>query len=187
MQIVKIILFLGLCSCFSLPTFAAESTEYLPTKYGVALLAGSSYDPAHIGMVLIQGHMIADYKRFFPHRSPAGLRLKIEANLGLTTDSRQRTMFSLNMLALKYFENWQVAAAVPYFEAGIGAIYTDFKVKEQGSRINFNPQLGIGFKYPLPEDTAVTLGLRLHHVSNGGLLKDNRGVNSALLMVGYQF
>ncbi len=187
MQIVKATLFLVLCSCFALPVFATESPEYLPTKYGVALLTGSSYDPDHIGMVMVQGHIITDYKRFFIHRSPVGLRLKIEANLGITTDSRQRAMFSLNMLALKYFKNWQVATAIPYFEAGIGAIYTDFQVKDQGSRLNFNPQLGIGFKYPLPDDTAITLGFRLHHISNGGVLKDNRGVNSALLMLGYQF
>jgi hypothetical protein len=96
-------------------------------------------------------------------------------------------MFSLNMLALNYFENWQIGTCTPYVEAGIGAIYTDFQVKDQGSRINFNPQLGVGFEYPLQTGGAMTLGLRLHHISNGNLLKDNRGVNSALLMFGYLF
>ena len=186
MRIIIIALLLGIS--FILPVCAqAQESQYLPSRYGVALLTGSSYDPGHIGMVIVQGHMVADYKRFFAHRSPDGLRLKVEANLGLTTNGRQRTMFSLNMLALKYLDTWQFDTFTPYFEAGIGAIYTDFRVDGQGSRINFNPQLGIGLQHPLQSGAALTLGLRLHHISNGNLLKDNRGVNSALLMVGYLF
>ena len=48
----------------------------------------------------------------------------------------------------------------------------------------------MGFKVPLDDGSdseAISLGLRLHHVSNANLLKDNRGVNSVFLMVGYQF
>ncbi len=95
--------------------------------------------------------------------------------------------FSLNMLALNFLKIGRLGTGTPYVEAGIGAIYTDFKVDDQGSRINFNPQLGAGLEYPLKNGGAMTLGLRLHHISNGNLLKDNRGVNSALLMIGYLF
>ncbi|MCD6582884.1 MAG: acyloxyacyl hydrolase [Desulfuromusa sp.] len=188
MRISVIFLLFGVCLGIVQPvSVQAEERQYLPTRYGVALLAGGAYDPDNIGMVIVQGQMVADYKRFFVHRSPKGLRLKIEANLGLTTDGRQRMMFSLNMLALNYFENWQIGPCTPYVEAGIGAIYTDFKVDGQGSRINFNPQLGTGLEYPLKNGGAMTVGLRLHHISNGNLLKDNRGVNSALLQIGYLF
>ncbi len=183
-----VIITLLLCFSLVLPVWAqAEEQQYLPSRYGVALLAGGAYDPDSIGMVIVQGYMVADYKRFFVHRSPERLRLKLETNLGVTTDGRQRSMFSLNMLALKYFENWQVSNFTPYFEAGIGAIFTDFKVDGQGSRLNFNPQLGIGVQYPLQDGASLELGFRLHHISNGNLLKDNRGVNSALLTFGYLF
>ncbi len=186
----KLVISLFLVCCFfgvlAVSAFAEEA-QFLPTRYGIALLNGGAYDQDHIGMVIVQGHLLADYKRFFAHRSPDKLRLKIEANLGLTTEGQHRTIFSLNALALKYFETWKVASLVPYVEAGIGAIYTDFKVDGQGSRKNFNPQLGCGFQYQLENDTAMTLGLRLHHISNGNLLKENRGVNSAFLMIGYMF
>jgi len=183
-----IALLLGCYLALVLPVAAhAEEPQYLPTRYGVALLTGGAYDPDNIGMVIVQGEILTDYKRFLSHRTPDKLRLKIEANLGLTTDGRHRSLFSVGMLALNYFENWQVGTCTPYVEAGIGAIYTDFQVKNQGSRINFNPQLGVGVEFPLQAGGAMTLGLRLHHISNGNLLKDNRGVNSALLMIGYLF
>jgi lipid A 3-O-deacylase len=188
MRIPVIVLLLGLYLGLVLPASAlAEEHQYLPTRYGVALLSGGAYDPDHIGMVIVQGQLLTDYKRFLSHRTPDKLRLKVEANLGLTTDGRQRSMFSLNILALNYFENWRFATCTPYVEAGIGAIYTDFQVKDQGSRFNFNPQLGAGVEFPLQTGGSMTLGLRLHHISNGNLLKDNRGVNSALLMIGYLF
>lgn len=188
MRISVIVLLLGFCLGLCLPVSGyAEEHQYLPTRYGVALLTGTAYDPDRIGMIIVQGQLLTDYKRFLSHRTPDKLRMKVEANLGLTTDGRQRSMFSLNMLALNYFENLQIGTGTPYVEAGIGVIYTDFQVDHQGSRINFNPQLGAGVEFPLQTGGAITLGLRLHHVSNGDLLKDNRGVNSALLMIGYLF
>ena len=164
-----------------------NSTEYAPNRYGVALLAGKAYDPDAIGLLLLQGQLLLDYDRIFWHAAPESLWLKLEINGGLTTDGRIRTLLSVNMLALNYFNRLRIGNWVPYAEAGIGLIYTDFQIKDQGSRINFNPQLGVGLEYPLENGRALTLGLRLHHLSNGHLLKDNRGVNSALFQVGYLF
>ncbi len=185
MRIVVIAMLLSVS--FVLPICAhAEESEYLPTRYGMSLLTGRSYTD-NIGMVVVQAHMIADYKRFFVHRSPEGLRLKIEANLGLTTDGRQRTMFSLNMMALRYLDSWQIKTFLPYFEAGIGVIYTDFRVEGQGSRLNFNPQLGVGLQHQMQSGDALTVGLRLHHISNANFLKKNHGVDTVFLMLGYLF
>lgn len=165
--------------------YAQDDT--VPTRYGAGLLVGSSYDPGSIGLVLVQGQIVLDYDRVFWHAAPEPLRFKLEVNGGLTTDGNHRGLLSLNMLALYYLDILRVGSWLPYVEAGIGAIYTDFKVAGQGSRINFNPQLGIGAEYPLSTGAAVSLGLRLHHLSNGDLLEDNRGVNSILLQLGYLF
>ena len=185
-----LIIILGVVFCFgvALPVCAQnDSDHYIPTRYGAALLAGKVYDPDDIGLLLVQGQALVDYDRIFWHAAPESLRLKFEINGGLTTDGRHRALLSFNVLAFNYLNSLQISSWVPSVEAGIGLIYTDFQVKEQGSRINFNPQLGVGVEHPLQLGGAVTVGLRLHHISNGNLLKDNRGVNSALLIIGYMF
>lgn len=189
MRVLILALVLG-CFLSTGPSVYAQDdnlTEHVPNRYGIALLAGKAYDPDAIGLLLLQGQLLLDYDRIFWHAAPESLRLKLEINGGLTTDGRRRALLSVNMLALNYFNRLRIASWVPYAEAGIGLIYTDFQVDGQGSRINFNPQLGAGLEYPLENGRALTLGLRLHHLSNGNLLKDNRGVNSALLVIGYLF
>ena len=167
--------------------WAAESTHYEPSRYGAGLLLGQVYDPEEIGLAILQGVLLVDYDRIFPHRAPASLRLKFEGNLGLTTDGRNRLLISVDMLALNYLSRFAVADGTPYVEAGIGLIYTDFRVEGQGLRFNFNPQVGVGLEYALPKGGALTTALRFHHVSNGNLYHENRGMNSALLMIGYLF
>lgn len=166
-----------------LPVYAQDE----PTRYGTALLVGNVYDPDNISLAMVQGQMLLDYDRIFWHAAPESLRLKLEVNGGLTSDGDQRALLSLNMLALNYLNGFRIGRWLPYVEAGIGAIYTDFKVQGQGARINFNPQLGVGLESPLPTGGTVTMGVRLHHISNSNLLKENRGVNSVLLMIGYLF
>jgi hypothetical protein len=165
----------------------AGNGAYSPARYGVALLGGAAYDPDHIDLVIIQGQMLLDYEQVVWHKAPDYLKMKFELNAGLTLDSKKRALVSVNMLALRYFRSYMKNDWVPYVEAGIGVIYTDFQVKEQGLRINFNPQAGVGFERPLDNGAALTIALRLHHLSNGGLHADNRGVNSALLQIGYLF
>lgn len=191
MRIVRLIL----CAVFwlggALPAHAqgsaADRTESLPTRYGASLLVGNAYDPDHIGLAIVQGQMLVDYDRIFWHAAPQSLRLKFEANAGLTTDGRHRSLLAVNMLALYYLDRFSWDSWTPYVEAGIGLIYTDFRVEGQGLRFNFNPQAGVGFEYALPGGGALTTAVRLHHISNGNTYKDNRGVNSALLMIGYLF
>ncbi|MBE0500499.1 MAG: acyloxyacyl hydrolase [Desulfuromonadales bacterium] len=166
---------------------AAERETYAPARYGFALLTGSAYDPDLIGLVLLQGQLLLDYEQIFWHRAPDDMKIKFELNAGLTLDGRERGVLSVNMMALRYYERYALAGATPFVEAGIGLIYTDFRVDGQGLRFNFNPQVGFGFECPLSSGGALTTALRLHHLSNSSFYKENRGVNSALLLIGYLF
>jgi len=174
------------CLSVALPQPAAAE-DYAPTRYGAALLAGQTYDPDSFGLLILQGQLLLDYDRVFSHAAPESLRFKLEANLGITTDGRNRGLAAVNGLALYYLEQFKRANWTPYVEAGVGVIYTDFQVDGQGLRFNFNPQAGVGVEYRLANGAAVTGALRLHHLSNGKTYRDNRGVNSALLMIGYLF
>ena len=180
------IVLLGL-QLFFVPVGTAAEEHARPNRYGVGLLVGRAYDPDSFGLVLVKGLVLVDYDRVFWHRAPDALDLKFEANLGLTTDGRTRSLASFNVLALYSLGNRLNRRWTPYAEAGIGLIYTGFRVEGQGLHVNFNAQAGAGDEFPLANDQAVTIALRLHHLSNGGLYKENRGVNSALMMIGYLF
>ncbi len=155
-------------------------------RYGFSLLTGGAYDPDHFGLVLVQGFALLDYDKVAWHRAPEPLRLKLEVNLGLRTDPEPRLVLAGNALALYYLGN-QSRAWRPYVEAGIGVIYTDFQVDGQGLRINFNPQCGVGMEHALANNNAMTVGIRFSHISNGNLHHDNRGINAALVSLGYLF
>lgn len=169
------------------PLGSAAEASVSPNRYGLGMLVGRAYDPDSFGLAFVQGQLLVDYDRVFRHKVPDALHLKFEANLGLTTDGRNKRLASINMLALYYLGNRPRWHWTPYVEAGIGLIYTSFRVDGQGLYVNFNPQAGAGVEFPLPDNQAMTIALRLHHLSNGGLHKENRGVNSALLMIGYLF
>lgn len=175
---------------FSSRIALAEETnaDNMNDRYGLAIVLGNSYDPTgDIDFYMLSGSVLYDYERIWHHRSPDPLRFKVEYNIGAAREKGTRFMTSLNIFALYYPDLFQDNGAKPYIEGGIGVIYTDFRVKGQGLRINFNPQMGIGVEFGTESRDAYFLCFRLHHISNGDLYKDNRGVNSALLMLGRYF
>ena len=90
-------------------------------------------------------------------------------------------------MALYYLDFFSSDRLMPYLEGGIGVVYTDFQVKGQGSRINFNPQIGLGTEFEVDSGPPFFGAVRLSHISNAGLHDDNRGVNSVILMIGRYF
>jgi hypothetical protein len=123
-----------------------------------------------------------DYEAIWPHEAPDALGIRFEGNLGAATGtefSGARLMASGNVLAVYDLAPFGTPKFAPYVEAGVGLIYTDFQRKGQGLRMNFNPVAGIGIRMG-----SRFLTLRLHHLSNGGLDDDNRGINSVILGFG---
>lgn len=166
---------------------ASWGAPTVPTRFGLGTNLGVGYDPGGARNFLqLTGFALFDYETVWRHAAPEPLRFKLEGNLGLT-ETPHRALVSVNVLAHYRLEGWGSAALLPYAEAGIGLIYGDYRVKAQGLRFNFNPQAGIGVQVRSGAARDWFFGLRLHHVSNGGLHRDNRGVNSALLQVGRLF
>lgn len=161
---------------------------HVPTRQGIALAVGNNYTPdSDIGLVLAYGFIQFDYDAVWPHRAPDPLRFKVEASAGLTAWPSRQAVTSAGIMAQYYLDGLASRDVRPYAEAGIHAIYTDFRVEGQGLRFNFNPQAGVGVDIPRDDAPPLFLGLRAHHVSNGGLHEDNTGINSLLLMLGMYF
>lgn len=136
---------------------------------------------------MVTGFMLFDYEDAWFHAAPESLRFKMEASLGSTMEGSARGMASVGGLALYYLDLLGGSLFRPYVEAGVGVIYTADKVDGQGSRLNFNPQIGIGVDFSGLDHPPLWASLRLHHLSNAGLHKDNRGVDSLVLMIGVYF
>ena len=165
-----------------------ENSNDVPNRYSLAMIIGNTYDPSgNIGFALLSGFALFDYDKIWPHAAPAPLRFKVEACVGSTWTQKKEVMASAGMFALYFLDRVAGHGFRPYVEGGIGGIYTGWKVEGQGSHLNFNPQMGIGTEFSVGPAATYLAALRLHHVSNAGLKKDNRGVNSIVFVIGRFF
>jgi len=157
-------------------------------RYGLATISGATFDPVDdIYFLQVSGFVMWDYDTVWRHWAPDPLRFKVEGAAGVTIAPQIRAMASVGMMALYYLEFLSSPRLNPYIEGGIGVIYTDFQVEGQGSRFNFNPQIGVGTEFNVDSGPPFFGALRLSHISNAGLSDDNRGVNSIVFMVGRFF
>jgi len=161
-----------------------------PQLWGGLLSAGNSYSPnGEVQWLDAAVTLLYDYDDVWPYPRPAPdpLRFKLEGHINLAEVNGVCFSSAVNMLALWEWKQLQLLPVTPYFEAGIGVIYTDFRLRKQGLRWNFNPVFGFGFFKRDAADRRWFAALRFHHISNAGLDEDNRGVNSAFLQIGCFF
>lgn len=76
---------------------------------------------------------------------------------------------------------------VPYFEAGVGLIYSDLRGFDLGSRFMFSDNIGVGLAYNMAGGRRVSLGYRLRHISHASLWADkNDGLNTHFLVFSFE-
>ncbi len=169
---------------------AQGNENYAPTLTGISLNSGYTYDPSdNTFFAQIALFKLFDYDKIWFHNAPKNLRFKVEAALGgayLKNDG-VRLIANIEMLAMYYMESLATKNFTPYIEGGIGVIYTDYRVKDQAYRFNFNPQAGIGLEFNRKDDENWFISLRVHHLSNGGLNDSNSGQNSVVFIFGQYF
>ena len=186
-EVSRSLLLLLLVGALLLPCRGYAFSLADPEHTGAAVNLGYSYDPKpESGFVQLSLMALYDYEQIMPNPAPEPLRFKFEGSLGVADASRRRAIGSLNFFALYYLEALQTAKIHPYVEGGAGIIYTDYQVRGQGLRINFNPQAGIGSEFRLG-DRLWYGALRAHHLSNSHLYRKNRGINSLMLQFGFYF
>lgn len=76
----------------------------------------------------------------------------------------------------------------PFVAASVGFLYFEDDVPVPGSsRFNFTPELGLGVQFFLTPKRAVTLGYKLHHISNANTARRNPGMDSHVIYAGFSF
>ena len=75
-------------------------------------------------------------------------------------------------------------SVVPYFEIGGGTLFTNTKVPEATSRINFTTSAALGLHF-LRTKHNISAEVRYMHISNAGLATPNPGINTIQLRLGF--
>lgn len=175
-----------MCLLFVATVSFAATTMTIP-RYAATAVMGTIYNPERIETLMVQGQIRMPYDQVFWHQAPETLFFKGEASAGMTLDGRQRAMLAVQMMAQYFFPEIRLGLWRPYVEGGIGVIYTDFRVEEQGLRFNFKSQVGVGVERPLMNGRSLSAGVRLFHISNGGVHPDNRGLDGLSALIGMHF
>jgi hypothetical protein len=75
-------------------------------------------------------------------------------------------------------------SVVPYFEIGGGTLFTNTKVPEATSRINFTSTAALGLHF-LRSKHNISAEVRYMHISNAGLAAPNPGINTFQFRLGF--
>jgi len=75
-------------------------------------------------------------------------------------------------------------SVVPYLELGGGTLFTNTKVPEGTSRVNFTTTGAVGLHF-LRSKYNLSTEIRFMHISNAGLATPNPGINTVQLRIGF--
>lgn len=91
--------------------------------------------------------------------------------------------FGVNPFAFKWALDTH-RSVVPYLEVGGGTLFTNTKVPEGTSRINFTSGGAIGLHF-LRSKYTISTEVRYMHISNAGLATPNPGINTIQFRLGF--
>ena len=78
----------------------------------------------------------------------------------------------------------------PFFEAGIGIIYTAVEGLHLGSNVLFSDDVGVGIRFTIPSIATwndLAIGYRFRHISHAGIFgEQNSGMNTHYLTLSVQ-
>jgi lipid A 3-O-deacylase len=114
------------------------------------------------------------------------LELLLEPTLmRLETDTASATVVGASALARWIFTGTQRLR--PYLEAGAGVLPGEINLRQANCEVNFLVQGGPGLLVLLSDRTAVTVGYRFQHISNGDTCSANIGINSSAFYLGVSY
>ncbi len=75
----------------------------------------------------------------------------------------------------------------PFITLGAGMLISAQEIPDRVANLNFTPQAGVGFLFSDASRRLYSLEIRLHHISNGGRVEPNPGINSVAFQFGILF
>ncbi len=99
----------------------------------------------------------------------------------------QTSSFELGINAIFFRFVFGDHALRPFIEGGEGAVYTDLRKQDLGTRLQFTSQIGGGLEYEISPGVALGLQVRFRHMSNAGMSSSNPGINTVYGLLGLTF
>jgi lipid A 3-O-deacylase len=153
-------------------------------SHGHKVFKGNNPDVDFVPLVAPIGYTVTDVHGPIPIRG--SLEIILEPTLLIVTSPRSAVGGGASLLGRYNFvtgSRW-----VPFFDFGLGLLYWDLKLPEfLGGQFNFTIQGGPGVHYFIDEHWAVSGQVRLHHISNAGMDRPNRSVNSSMYLLGLSY
>jgi lipid A 3-O-deacylase len=97
---------------------------------------------------------------------------------------------SATVVGVAVLPRWLFAAfprVRPYLEMGGGVLAGQIDLRQTNCDVNFVLEGGAGAMIFVAERVALTLGVRLHHVSNANRCSENEGINSVIGIAGISY
>ena len=98
------------------------------------------------------------------------------SSTGASSKPPNRTLAG-GLLAMGRYKGRSRNGVAGYIEIGWGLQYADQRTVDLNSRLNSTPTFGFGVATKTPDGHQAYIGVRLMHISNGGLSGDNQGQN----------
>lgn len=79
-------------------------------------------------------------------------------------------------------------SSYPFLTSSAGLLFTDRAFpNDEGARLNFLLDAGIGYAFQIKDDRYLQLGYKLHHLSNGNTGSLNPGIDSHMFFLNFLF
>jgi Lipid A 3-O-deacylase (PagL) len=130
-----------------------------------------------------------DLKPFFNKKNvyPPGLfQFQIEPFVNLVTQPAMNMEIG-NVFTLKFGILPESNRFQPYLKGGVGFVYMTQSTYEQSTLLNFLEQIGIGARYLLAKNKALTMEGFYRHVSNASISQPNAGISPLFLTLGFAY
>ena len=99
----------------------------------------------------------------------------------------QTSSFELGLNAIFFRLVYGDAALRPFIEGGEGAVYTDLRKQDLGTRLQFTSTIGVGLEYEVWQGTDLGFQVRYRHMSNAGMSSSNPGIDTVYGLLGLTF
>lgn len=116
---------------------------------------------------------------------PGSLELIAEPTLIHLDASESATIGGVTGMVRWLFTGWP--ALYPFIEAGGGLVAGQVNLRQTNCDLNYVIQGGVGGLIPVSDRTAITVGYRYQHLSNGDRCSQNLGLNSSVFQIGFSY
>jgi len=125
-------------------------------------------------------------ERYLPSFFPRGtFELAVEPFASAIFDTETTAEAGGAIVPTYYFDTG--TRLLPYIEGGVGAMYTSLSEFNLGGKFQFLIFGEVGLSYFLTDRMALRLGGRFRHISNASTHKNNAGLDSVIVAVGFSY